>query len=73
MKANHISDLQNRRNRMDLMLPAELAIFNAMQEIEKIGADMRLTEAQILLTKAKDFVSDFIEETGFSVDANDSK
>lgn len=54
--------MNNRRNRIDLMKPAELAIYNAMQEIEKIGADIRLTEAQVLLTKAKNLVADFIDE-----------
>lgn len=54
-------DTTNRRNRIDLMKPAELAIFNAMQEIEKIGADPKLTDAQMFLTKAKDLVSDFID------------
>jgi hypothetical protein len=50
-----------RRMRLDLKRPAELAIYNAMQEVEKIGADIRLTEAITLLSKAKDLVSDFID------------
>lgn len=55
--------MNNRRNRLDLMKPSELAIYNAMQEVEKIGASEKLTEAIILLGKAKDLVSDFIDET----------
>jgi len=55
-----------RRMRLDLCTPAELAIYNSMQEVEKIGADVKLTEAIILLAKAKDLVADF-------VDANDIK
>jgi hypothetical protein len=51
-----------RRIRLDLMEPAEKAIYNAMQEVEKIGADVLLTEAVILLGKAKDLVSDFIDK-----------
>lgn len=51
-----------RRIRLYLNVPAELAITNAIQEIEKLGADVRLTEAQILLQKAKDLVSDYIDE-----------
>jgi len=51
-----------RRVRLDLNEPAELAIYNAMQEVEKIGADVRLTEAVTLLSKAKDLVSDFVDE-----------
>lgn len=50
-----------RRNRMDLNTPAELAIYNAMQEVEKIGADQRLTNAVIALQEAKNLVADFID------------
>jgi len=52
-----------RRIRMDQWCPAETAIFNAMQEVEKMTADERLTEAVILLGKAKDKVADFIDDT----------
>ena len=59
-----------RRNRLDLMTPAELAIYNASQEVEKLGADVKLTEAVILLSKARELVADFIDskkiETPFS-------
>jgi len=32
-----------------------------MQEVEKLPADPKLTEAVILLSKAKDAVSDFVD------------
>lgn len=51
-----------RRNRIDLNKPSEIAIRNAMSEVEKIGASVKLTEAIELLNKAKDLVSDFIDE-----------
>jgi hypothetical protein len=51
-----------RRQRLDLNEQAELAIYNAMQEVEKIGADVRLTNAVIKLSEAKDLVADFIDE-----------
>lgn len=51
----------NRRNRLDLMKPCELAIYNAMQEVEKMPASTILTEAVIKLGQAKDLVSDFID------------
>jgi membrane-bound inhibitor of C-type lysozyme len=54
-----------RRNRLDLMHPAERIIFDAMQAIEKLPADTRLTDAQIHLTKAKDLVSDYLDKEGF--------
>lgn len=52
----------NRRNRLDLCTPAELAIYLAMGEVEKIGADVKLTEAVTLLAKAKDCVADFVDK-----------
>lgn len=56
----HIDNVA-RRNRLDLNAPAEKAIYDAMQEVEKLPADEKLTEAVILLSKAKDLVSDFID------------
>lgn len=53
-----------RRNRLDLNTPAELAIYNAMQEVEKAGADLRLTEAVNLLDKARNLVADYVDEKG---------
>jgi SHS2 domain-containing protein len=52
----------NRRNRLDLMHQAELSIYNAIQEVEKIGADVRLTQVVIDLGKAKDLLSDFLDD-----------
>ncbi len=51
-----------RRNRLDLSTPAELAIRNAVDEVEKIGADVRLTNAIILLDQARELVADFVDE-----------
>ena len=56
-----MEEIMNRRNRLDLMTPAELAIYNAMQEVEKMGADIRLTKATIALSDAKKFVADYID------------
>lgn len=50
-----------RRSRIDLNTPAEKAIYDAMQEVEKLPADVKLTEAVTLLAKAKDLVSDFVD------------
>jgi len=50
-----------RRNRLDLNTPAELAIYEAIQEVEKVGADVRLTDVVIMLGKAKDLLSDFVD------------
>lgn len=51
-----------RRNRIDLMTAAELAIRNAVIEVEKVGADIKLTEAVMLLTQAQDKVADYVDE-----------
>jgi hypothetical protein len=50
-----------RRNRIDLMQTPELLIYNAMLEIEDMEADVGLTEAVMLLKKARDLVSDYID------------
>jgi hypothetical protein len=50
-----------RRNNLDLCKPAELAIYNAIIEVEKLGASTNLTDAIIKLQEAKDLISDFID------------
>lgn len=50
-----------RRIRIDLNNAAELAIHNAIQEVEKLGADVRLTNAVIRLQQAKDEVSNYVD------------
>jgi hypothetical protein len=50
-----------RRARRDLCEPAEIAIYDAMQAVEKMPADLLLTEAIIKLGQAKDLVSDFVD------------
>jgi len=52
----------SRRNQLDKCTSAELAIFNAMQEVEKVGADVKLTQAIGKLQEAKDLVSDFVDK-----------
>ena len=49
--------------RCDLLrlTPAELAIRQAILAVEQLPADIMLTEAVILLTKAKEKVADFID------------
>lgn len=51
-----------RRNCIDKMVPAELAITNVIRQIETMGADVRLTEAQILLGQARDKVADYVDD-----------
>lgn len=51
-----------RRSRLDLNTPAEKAIYDAMQEVEKMAADERLTDAVELLQQAHDKVADYVDE-----------
>lgn len=51
-----------RRSRADLWEKQEIIIYQAIHEIEKMPPDKRLTDAVILLGKAKDLVSDFIDD-----------
>jgi hypothetical protein len=46
---------------MQTWTAAELAIYNAMQEVEKMDADVRLTHAVVKLSEAQNLVADFIE------------
>lgn len=54
-----------RRNNINLNLPAEKAIHDAMLEVEKLPPNENLTEAVTLLVKAKKLVSDFVDKTIF--------
>ena len=60
----------SRRSRLDLCTPAELAIYNAMGEVEKAGADVRLTDAIMFLQQAKDAVADYVDQ---QINLNKSK
>lgn len=56
-----MSDEIQRRARLDLNTPAERAVYDAMLEVEKLPADVRLTEAVTLLGKARDLVADYVD------------
>lgn len=43
-------------------VPSEIAIQNAVLEVEKLGADVKLTEAVTLLARAKDLVTEFVDK-----------
>jgi hypothetical protein len=50
-----------RRHQMQKWTPAERAIQEAVDLVEVMGADVRLTEAVILLGRARDSVADFVD------------
>jgi hypothetical protein len=51
-----------RRARLDLLEPAERAIVRAVDAVESMGADVRLTDAVVALGKARDHVADVVDE-----------
>lgn len=57
-----MSDSTSRRIRIDLNTVTERAIHDAIQKVEELEADVRLTDAITLLQEAKDKVSDFTDE-----------
>lgn len=50
-----------RRNRMDQWTPAERAIYDAVQAVEDMPADVRLTDAVRLLDDAQNKVADYVD------------
>ena len=53
-----------RRCHTELWIPAERAIHDAIQAVEALGADERLTDVVIRLSEAKDRLSDWADATG---------
>jgi hypothetical protein len=51
-----------RRQRLDRSEPSELAIRHAVDMVEKMEADVRLTKAVDLLNEARELVADVIDE-----------
>lgn len=50
-----------RRAQMQQWTPAERAIYDALQAVEAMPADERLTDAVVLLGAARDSVADFVD------------
>ena len=50
-----------RRIDINRYVPAETAIREAILRVEAMPADVRLTDAVVLLSRAKDKVADFID------------
>lgn len=51
-----------RRNHIGQNLPPELAIREAIQLVEMLGADTRLTDVVVMLDKARNLLADVIDE-----------
>ena len=51
-----------RRIRYECFTPAEIAIYDAVQAVEAMPADTRLTEAVVLLQQARDKVADYVDD-----------
>jgi hypothetical protein len=50
-----------RRNDMTMMSKIELKISECVSDIERMGAHIKLTQAQIRLSEAQNLVADYIE------------
>jgi hypothetical protein len=50
-----------RRRKLYCLVPAEKALYESVVEIEKLPAHPKLSEAQNLIIKASEIVSDFID------------
>lgn len=57
-----MADWGPRENNQCAMAKAELLMFEAIKEIERMGADERLTNAQLLLGQAHKLVAEVINE-----------
>jgi hypothetical protein len=50
-----------RRIQIDKLSDGEKAIYDAVQAVERMGADVRLTNAVILLQQAREQVANFVD------------
>lgn len=62
--AQAIVDGFPRRNRIDLLTVEEKLIYDATQAVDCMPADVRLTEAVVLLQQAREKVADYVESIG---------
>ena len=52
----------HRRSCIFLLTPAEKAVFDAVNAVENVGADVRLTDAVVLLQQAREKLADYFDE-----------
>ena len=60
----------SRRNTLTTCSPSELAIYKAMEEVEALGANVKLTDALVKLDEARNLVADIIDEKMYEAAAN---
>lgn len=56
-----MSDALPRRVQQEKLTAAERLIHDAVGEVNAMGADLRLTDAETLLTRARNLVADFVD------------
>lgn len=56
-----MSNERPRRIQWEKLTPAERSICAAMEVVEEVGADPRLTDAVVLLQQARDKVADYVD------------
>lgn len=63
IKSIHMSDNKiPRRSCIYLLTPAEKAVYDSVQAVEKVGADVRLTDAVVLLQQVREKLADYFDE-----------
>ena len=62
-----MSETTPRRIDMRRWIPAERGIYDAMQAVEAMAPDVLLTQAVILLGKARECVADYVDREGAPV------
>lgn len=62
-----------RRARIDLMTPEELALFNMIGEVEKLGAHPLLTDVVVLLGDARSKLADWVDLQSDPSPANENQ
>ena len=51
-----------RRNRIDLLTPVEKEIYDLVQKVEDLGADVLLTDVVVKLGEAREALADWVEK-----------
>ena len=59
-----------RRAQLQLLTPTEKCIYDAMQEVEKLGAHPSLTDVVNLLSKARERLADWVENLSQQTDGS---
>lgn len=57
-----MENIITRRCRIDLLIPAEKALHDTIQEVEKLGASTKLTDIVVKLSEVQSLLADYVDE-----------